>query len=115
MIIIDPEANTANTSTITNLPSGIDKWFGGILSPNGKIYGIPRTSTSVLIIDPETNTANTTTITGLSTDINKWHGGILAPNGKIYGIPHNATSVLRINTGLPKLPAWMLEAYFNKL
>lgn len=43
-------------------PTGV----GGVLAPNGKIYGIPHDSTSVLIIDPATNTANTTAITGLS-------------------------------------------------
>jgi hypothetical protein len=93
--------------------SGSDKWFGGVLAPNGKIYGIPHNSTSVLIIDPVTNTADTTTITGL-TGINKWQGGVVAPNGKIYCIPGNNTSVLVINTGLPKHPSWMLKPYFNK-
>ncbi len=41
---------------------GQNKWQGGVLAPNGRIYGIPRDSTSVLIIDPATNTADTTTI-----------------------------------------------------
>ena len=66
--------------------SGGAKWPGGVLAPNGKIYGIPCESSSVLIIDPVTNTANTTAITGLSGS-GKWFGGVLAPNGKIYGIP----------------------------
>jgi hypothetical protein len=92
---------------------GGNKWSGGILAPNGKIYGIPTTSESVLIIDPETDEANITDISGLSGG-NKWRGGVLAPNGKIYGMPFNSDSVLKINTGLPKLPPWMLQAYFNK-
>ena len=32
--------NTADTTTITGL-SGSGKWYGGVLAPNGKIYGIP--------------------------------------------------------------------------
>jgi len=40
----------ADTTTITGL-SGDNKWYGGVLGPDGKIYGIPRNSTSVLIID----------------------------------------------------------------
>jgi len=68
--------------------------FGGVLAPNGKIYGIPHTSDSVLIIDPETNTSDTTTITGLT---GRWAGGVLAPNGKIYGIPYGFGSVLIID------------------
>lgn len=30
--------------------SGTSKWFGGVLAPNGKIYGIPGSSTSILEI-----------------------------------------------------------------
>ena len=30
--------------------SGTAKWFGGVLAPNGKIYGIPTNSTQVLEI-----------------------------------------------------------------
>ena len=41
-MIIDPVTNTADTTTITGL-SGTRKWRGGVLAPNGKIYGIPRT------------------------------------------------------------------------
>ena len=77
--------------------SGSDKWNGGVLAPNGKIYGIPRSTTSVLIIDPVTNTTDTTTISGLSSETSKWLGGVLAPNGKIYCIPYNSSSVLIID------------------
>ena len=31
--------------------AGSLKWFGGVLAPNGKIYGIPGNSTTVLEID----------------------------------------------------------------
>ena len=95
---------------------GIDtirRTYLGALAPNGKIYGIPRDSSSVLIIDPLTNTADTTTISGLS-GAGEWAGGVLAPNGKIFGIPGTSSSVLVINTGLPKFPPWMLKPQFNK-
>ena len=99
--------------TITGLSADTSKYGGGVLAPNGKIYCIPSNATNVLIIDPTTNTADTTTITGL-TGTNKYSSGVLAPNGKIYGTPFDSTNVLQINTGLPTLPPWMLEAYFNK-
>lgn len=89
--------NTADTTSISGLGSATDKWWGGVLVPNGRIYGIPWHATSVLIIDPVTNTADTTTITGLSGSEDKWSGGVLAPNGKIYCIPLSATSVLIID------------------
>lgn len=48
---------TINTSESTSIfdggadLSGSAKWYGGVLAPNGKIYGIPRDSTTVLCID----------------------------------------------------------------
>ena len=81
------------TTTFGNL-TGTDKWIGGILAPNGCIYGIPRNSTTVLKIDPATDTISTF---GNLTGTAKWAGGILAPNGCIYGIPYNSTAVLKID------------------
>jgi len=77
--------NTANTTDISGLGG---RWEGGVLAPNGKIYGIPFESDSVLIIDPETNTANTD-ISGLTT--------ANAKCCKIYGIPSNSDIVLIID------------------
>jgi hypothetical protein len=111
VLVIDPVNN--NTITYITGLSGSSKYVGGVLAPNGKIYGMPYTAENVLIIDPETDTADTTTITGLS-GLNKYSGGVLAPNGKIYGIPFYSGNVLQIKTGLPIYPSWMLEAYFNK-
>lgn len=89
---------TVDTSTIAGLGGG-NKWYGGVLAPNGKIYCVPGAATSVLIIDPQTDSADTSTISGLpgtSTPPN-WLGGVLAPNGKIYCIPWDASSVLIID------------------
>jgi len=82
------------TATFGNL-IGVEKWFGGVLAPNGKVYGIPYDSTQVLEIDPINQT--TALFGSLSATGNKWLGGVLAPNGKIYGIPRNATQVLEID------------------
>ena len=70
------------------------KWAGGVLAPNGKIYGIPYSTGTVLEIDPVGRTA--TTFGSLSGNY-KWSGGVLAPNGKIYGIPNHSSSVLEID------------------
>lgn len=39
-----------DTATTFGSLSGIGKWYGGVLAPNGCIYGIPRDSTTVLKI-----------------------------------------------------------------
>ena len=33
--------------------TGTNKWYGGVLAPNGKIYGIPFNSTDILTITPD--------------------------------------------------------------
>ena len=74
--------------------SGGGKWAGGVLAPNGCIYGIPRNSTTVLKIDPSTDTATTF---GSLSGSDKWMGGVLAPNGCVYGMPHSSAAVLKID------------------
>ena len=86
-------AATNTTELFGNLPDN-HKWMGGVLAPNGKIYGIPYNSTQVLCIDPETHT---TELFGDLSGNYKWRGGVLAPNGKIYGIPYNSSQVLCID------------------
>lgn len=96
VLIIDPVTLTYDTTTISNLPVGVNKWQSGVLAPNGKIYCPPSNHESVLIIDPLNDTYDITTITGL-VGANKWYSGSLATNGKIYAAPDSSTSVLIID------------------
>ena len=101
----------AQTTTTFGSLSGTAKWVGGVLAPNGKIYGIPHNSTTVLEID---SVAQTTTTFGSLSGTFKWAGGVLAPNGKIYGIPIDSTTVLEIANGAYGNNWWALSAYTNK-
>lgn len=116
VLIIDPQANTVDTTTITGL-SGTSKWQSGVLSPDGKIYSIPRDSQSVLIIDPAANFTDTTTISGLPSVVKKWAGGVLALNGRIYGIPADIDTVLIIAPMANGVfdSSVILSPYFNGL
>lgn len=87
---------SSDISTLSGLSSQTRKWSGGVLAPNGKIYGIPRDASSVLVINPKTNTVDTTSIP-VPAGLNKFVGGVLAPNGKIYCAPFDATYVLIID------------------
>ena len=104
--------NTRKTTLFGSL-SGAGKWFGGVLAPNGKIYGIPFDSDQILEIDPVTQT---TVLFGSLSGTSKWFGGVLAPNGKIYGIPYSSTSILEISSPIPygAVERWHLSAYQNK-
>ena len=80
MLKIDP--GTDSTSTFGDFSGAAAKWLGAVLSPNGHIYGLPSTATSVLKIDPYTDSA--TTFGDIAGGDYKWWGGVLAPNGAIY-------------------------------
>ena len=101
MLIIDPSTNTIDTSSIANLGNNHSAWHGGVLAPNGLIYGIPSSATAVLVLDPAANA--TTLISGLPVGIRKWSGGVLTGNGRVYGIPYQSTSVLVIKRDCERL------------
>ena len=86
---------TVSESEFGSLPGSTYKWTGGVLAPNGKIYGIPYNSTTVLEIDPVNKT--TSEFGTHSGPAYKWIGGVLAPNGKIYGIPYYGITILEID------------------
>ena len=98
-------------TTFGNFAGTTTQWVGGILAPNGCIYGIPYTSTSILKIDP---TNDTTTTFGNFAGTTKWQSGILAPNGCIYGIPYTSTSILKILSSQNLNPNLPLSQLFNK-
>lgn len=93
----------ADTTTMAGFANNSNLWFGSVVGPDNKIYGIPLSADSVLVVDPATNTADNSTYTGLGAAVEKWSGGVLAKNGLIYGIPRDAATVLVIN---PVLKTW---------
>ena len=100
--ILNPITNIVDQTTITGLGSGDLKWFGGVLAPNGNIYGIPDqpATNSVLIVDPKTDTADTQSITGISSlprGPHGWKSSCLHPDGKIYCAPYTSQTVLIID------------------
>lgn len=76
-----------NVYTIAG-PPGTDRWHGGVLAANGKIYGNPLTATNYLEIDPATETYATL---GSAPGGYAYTSGTLASNGKIYHAPYAQT------------------------
>jgi len=105
---INPTNQTA--STFGSL-AGTSKWLGGVLSPNGRVYGIPYDSTQVLELNP---TTSGTTLYGSLSGLNKWSGGVLATNGKIYGMPRDSTQVLSLGDTQNLDSNMVLSRYLNK-
>jgi hypothetical protein len=111
--IIDTVNNTTSQLYVPISFYG-NNYRGGVLAPNGKIYCMPSNRQDVLVIDTSNNTTSFINNIVLPVGNYKYIGGVFAPNGNIYSIPWNTGNILKIKTGLPKLPPWMLEGYFNK-
>ena len=101
----------SETTNVFGSFSEANKWIGGVLAPNGKIYCVPFNSTQVLCID---TTDNSTTLFGSFTGTSKWGGGVLAPNGKIYCVPRTSAQVLTIGTTQTIDNDAILSRYLNK-
>jgi hypothetical protein len=93
------------TPTVTSLPIGQvaygNPWGGGVLAPNGKIYGIPDEAESILEIDPATGSVDAFGVLPQGND--KWRGGVLAFDGKIYAVPREADAMLEIDPEGPSV------------
>jgi isopenicillin N synthase-like dioxygenase len=88
-------------SLISGTPplKGRDKYLGGEVGSNGKIYTIPGHATRVLVMDPFVDPITVIPIGPELCGEYKWLRGVLAPDtGIIYGIPCHADAILRIDT-----------------
>jgi hypothetical protein len=68
---------------------GEDKWIGGVLAANGKIFGIPYAAESVLEIDPATRTASTFGVVCASASASKSQ-----PSRVPLPVPHTRSDAL---------------------
>lgn len=90
-----------------NLGATTQKWYGGYIGSDGRIYCMPYNATAVMIIDPTTDGIQFLDTTGIVAG----PGGNLGAGGKwdgacvygqyIYGSPSDATDMLKINTAVP--------------
>ena len=69
VLIIDPNTDTIDTTTLGGLSPDPSKWWGGVVVPDGRIFCFPRDAEAVLIIDPNTSTLDTTSLDGFGNDV----------------------------------------------
>ena len=111
--------NIALSSTTSGYTQGPDtttatkKWYGGVLTPSGKVVMIPFNYRYIGIYDPVADTYTQGADT--STAAYKWFGGVLTPSGKVVMIPRDYRYIGTYNTGyVSKNPTAHLSAYTNK-
>ena len=99
ILVIDPANASATTFLVDGLNEEIEKYAGGVLANNGKIYAMPYNESRVLEITPaHAGLADRAVPIGTAVNGN-WLGGVLADNGHIYGIPHIGDTMLDIDPG----------------
>jgi len=98
VLILDPETDTIDVTTMAGLTTTTNKWVGGVKDRmSGKIFGMPYASEVVLVIDPSTNTYDITSMTGLGSGPIKWTAAAQVDNGMIVASPFGASTVLYID------------------
>jgi hypothetical protein len=84
IIKIDP---ITNTGVEFGSLVGSNKYRGGVVGADGKVYFIPWFANQVCVLNPVDDSISfiSTNLSQYGSD--KWQGGSLAPNGKIYCMP----------------------------
>eukprot|EP00055_Hartaetosiga_balthica_P017662 m.120540 g.120540 ORF g.120540 m.120540 type:complete len:89 (-) comp9372_c0_seq2:212-478(-) len=72
-----------------------NKWHGGVLGPDGKIYAAPYGANFILVLDPEMETTDTASFP-VMTDGAKWQDTVVSGNS-LYMIPFFSTSILKLS------------------
>ena len=111
LLYFDTTTETSQTLTLTRLQDV--GWAGGVLAPNGCIYGVPSTGSDVMKINTTTN--NVSYIALADSSANRWYGGVLAQNGKIYCIPSSETKILVIDPTTDTVAYISIGAYATAL
>jgi len=67
--------------------SGVDRFLGAVLLPDGRVYIVPYNASTAVIYDPVSNTSFTCAAHGVSGG-DAFAGAVLLPDGRIYHVPH---------------------------
>ena len=86
-------SSTISTIDIASKINHDDKYWGGVLAGNGRVYFAPRNADNIGELDLSTGAFSTINISGTINHDNKYAEGVLAGNGRIYFVPHNADNI----------------------
>ena len=89
-----PAASTFSSidvSGVAGFDSANNQYWGAVRHPNGKIYAVPYSGTSIGEFDTEEQTFKVKTIADISAKA--YTGGVLAPNQMIYLMPRDANNI----------------------
>ena len=88
-----PQLGTFDTIDISCKINHDDKYSGGVLAGNGRVYFSPKNADNIGELDPTTGVFSTIDISSKINHGVKYHGGVLAGNGRVYFAPRNADNI----------------------
>ena len=106
-------------------PSNGDKYYGGVLLPDGRVVLVPANAATIGLYDPATNTM--TAGPNVDTSLDIYYGGVLLPDGRVVLVPEIAATIGLYEPGESLPPAYTLSKslptswnalllpYYNKL
>ncbi len=74
--------------------AGEDKWAGGTLGTDGKLYFSPSSSDSILVLNPLNDSVSFIDISSYASGRTKFAGAVSHPNGKVYFVPRLSGNML---------------------
>lgn len=93
VLAFDPSTGNSRTFGAEWKLSEKNKWSGGVLGFNEKIYCVPFDYDKILRIEPGTDKIKMLK-ENYGSEQGKWSGGVLGFDGKIYGVPYNSNNLL---------------------
>jgi len=82
-----------------NIETVKDKWFGGVLAPDGDIYCAPYMASKILKIKVSDSGDTISLIGDFNSSISKWGIGDVYTDGNIYYPPRKCKTILKIIPG----------------
>ena len=96
--VFDTVTSAFSTLANTHGDTATEKWRGGALGGDGKMYCAPFDATGVLSIDPVGNSSAVMTPIVLANGA-AFAGAVTAPGGDVVFVPHNSTFAAVLNPG----------------
>jgi hypothetical protein len=99
--VFDTVTSTFSALANTHGDTATEKWRGGALGADGKVYCAPHDAGGVLSVDPVGNSSVVLTPDLVLANGKAFAGAVTAPGGDVVFVPHNATyaAVLSPGTG----------------
>jgi hypothetical protein len=80
----------------TSVSVGSNRYYGGVLLPDGRVFCVPTQSANAIIYNPADNTVFYTSLS-VNSSPEHYLGGVLLKDGRVFVVPYNASNAVIYN------------------